>query len=111
MDAQLRAINNPTRREILRRLASGEQSAGAVAGHFRLTRPAISLHLGVLRDAGLITVRKQAQSRLYAINPVAVDQLRARFDQFWDDALPRLKTVVESEYRKKRKRKGKKKHE
>ena len=109
MDAQLRAINNPTRREILRQLASGEQSAGAIAGHFRLTRLAISLHLGVLRDAGLISVRRQAQSRLYAIDTNAVDQLRVRFDRFWDDALPRLKSVVESDYRQTRKRKRKKK--
>lgn len=109
MDTQLRAINNPTRREILRQLASGEQSAGAIAARFRLTRPAISLHLRVLRDAGLITVRRKAQSRLYSIDADAVNQLRARFDRFWDDALPRLKSVIESEYRKRRK--GKRKNE
>lgn len=97
MDEQLRAITDPTRREILRRLASGERSAGAIASQFEVTRPAISHHLSVLRDAGLITVRKDAQSRFYALNTAAVRQLRARFDRFWDDALPRLKTVVESD--------------
>ncbi len=98
MDTQLRAINDPTRREILRRLSAGEQSAGAIASRFQVTRPAISHHLGVLRDAGLITVRREAQSRLYAIDIGAVNRLRARFNQFWDDALPRLKSVVESEH-------------
>ena len=97
MDSQLRAINNPIRRDILHRLSAGEQSAGAIASHFRVTRPAISHHLSLLRDAGLITVRKEAQSRLYALDAAAVDELRARFDRFWDDALQRLQTVVESE--------------
>lgn len=105
MDAQLRAITDPTRREILRQLATGEQSAGAIASRFQVTRPAISHHLSVLCDAGLITVRKQAQSRLYAIDVAAVTQLRARFEEFWDDALPRLKTMVESEHPRKRKQK------
>ena len=71
-----------------------------MAGRFDVTRPAISHHLGVLREAGLITMRRQAQSRLYALNDDAVNRLRKQFDAFWDEALPRLKAVVES--RKKR---------
>ena len=98
MDAELRAINDPTRREILRRLAGGELSAGEIASRFQVTRPAISHHLSVLRDAGLITVRREAQSRLYAIDAAAVERLRVRFNKFWEDALPRLKSLVESEH-------------
>ena len=96
MDSQLHAIADPTRRAILRHLRAGEQPAGAIAGLFDVTRPAISHHLSVLREAGLVTMRRRAQSRLYSLNDVAVDRLRLQFNQFWDDALPRLKAVVES---------------
>lgn len=97
MEEQLRALADPTRRAILHRLSGGELSAGAIASRFRLTRPAISHHLAVLREAGLVEVRREAQSRLYAIDAAAVGRLRAAFDRFWEDALPRLKSVVESE--------------
>lgn len=96
MDLQLHAMTDPTRREILRYLKAGEQPAGAIAGQFEVSRPAISHHLGVLREAGLITMRRQAQSRLYALNDDAVNRLRKQFDAFWDEALPKLKAVVES---------------
>jgi DNA-binding transcriptional ArsR family regulator len=99
MDTQLHAIADPTRREILRQLSAGEQSAGAIAALFDVTRPAVSHHLRVLRDAGLISVRRKAQSRIYSLDAAALDQLRARFNQFWDDALPRLKSVVEANSR------------
>lgn len=104
MDAQLRAITDPTRRKILRQLAAGERSAGDIAARFNVTRPAISHHLAVLRDAGLVSIRKERQSRLYSIDSAAVERLRAHFDQFWDDALPRLKSVVEAAQRKSRKK-------
>lgn len=67
---------------------------------FDVTRPAISHHLSVLRGAGLVTMRRRAQSRLYSLNDAAVDRLRMQFNAFWDDALPRLKAVVESRSRK-----------
>ena len=102
MDDQLRALTNPTRREILRCLSSGERSAGDIARRFRQTRPAISHHLAQLCDAGLLSVRRQAQSRLYSIDSAAVAALRARFNEFWDDALPRLKNVVETDLKAKR---------
>ena len=97
MHTQLRAISDPTRREILRQLSAGERSVGEIASRFRVSGPAISHHLGVLRDAGLVKMRKQAQSRLYTLDVAAVEELRARFDRFWDDALPRLKSAAESE--------------
>lgn len=100
MDAQLRALTNPTRREILRCLAGGERSAGDIARRFHQTRPAISHHLSQLCDAGLLTMRRRAQSRLYSIDAKAVDSLRNQFNDFWDEALPRLKRVIESDLRK-----------
>jgi len=103
VDAQLRALTNPTRREILRCLSSGERSAGEISRRFRQTRPAISQHLAQLCDAGLLTVRRRAQSRLYSIDAEAVDSLRVKFNEFWDDALPRLKRVIEADL----KRRGK----
>jgi len=100
MDAQLRALTNPTRRQILRCLAGGERSAGDIARRFHQTRPAISQHLTQLCDAGLLTMRRRAQSRLYSIDVKTVDSLRVQFDDFWEQALPRLKRVVESDLRK-----------
>jgi DNA-binding transcriptional ArsR family regulator len=97
MDVQLRAVTNSTRREILRCLSAGELSAGAIASRFQQTRPAISHHLGLLRESGLITMRRKAQSRLYSIRPEAVIALRTQFDEFWDVALPLLKKVVEAD--------------
>ncbi len=99
MDRQLHAFNDPTRRAILRQLADGERSAGEIAERFAVTRPAISHHLRVLKGAGLIVVRRQAQSRLYSIDPAAVEALRVGFNRFWQEALPRLKAVVESDRR------------
>ena len=97
MDTALRAVNDPTRRPILHQLAAGEQAAGAIARRFAVSRPAISHHLGVLREAGLVSVRRQAQSRLYSLNRAAAEKLRAQFNAFWDEALPRLKATVEAD--------------
>ncbi|WP_419913208.1 ArsR/SmtB family transcription factor [Hoeflea sp.] len=100
IDTQLRAMADPTRRAILKQLASGgEISAGEVAAGFEITRPAVSRHLRVLLDAGLIIVRKEAQSRLYSADPSTIDELRAWFVDYWDTALPRLKHVVERDKR------------
>lgn len=97
MNAQLRALSDPTRLEILRGLSKGEAQAGEIAAAFSVSRPAISHHLKVLNEAGLIKMRRRAQSRLYSIDADAVAELRERFDRFWDDALPRLKAAVESD--------------
>ena len=102
MDAQLKALSDPIRREILRGLSRGEAQAGDIAAAFAVSRPAISHHLRVLSEAGLITMRRQAQSRLYAIDAEAVRALRGRFDRFWDDALPRLKALIEADRKAKR---------
>jgi len=97
MDAQLRALSDPTRLEILRALAGGEKQAGEIAAAFPVSGPAISHHLRVLSEAGLVKMRRRAQARLYSLDAAAVRELRRRFDRFWDAALPRLKAVVESD--------------
>jgi len=97
VDAQFHALADPTRLAILRALSRGELQAGAIAAAFPVSRPAISHHLKVLSEAGLVQMRSSAQSRLYSIDTRAVMELRSRFDRFWADALPRLKVVVEAD--------------
>ena len=96
MDAQLRALADPTRRAILGRLTCEQEiAAGELAQGFRMTRPAVSRHIRVLLEADLVVVRKVAQSRLYAANTRTIGELRTWFDGYWDAALPRLKNAVE----------------
>ena len=96
MDEQLRALADPTRREILRRLLDHEAAAGEIAGAFAVSRPAVSRHLRVLREAGLVTVRHKGTSRYYRTDEAALSAVRARLDAFWDAGLPRLKAAVEA---------------
>ncbi len=90
MDATLQALAEPRRRAILAVIARSELSAGAIAGHFDVTRPAISQHLAVLRAAGLVTERRAGTRRLYRARSQGVEELRAWLDQFWRDGLERL---------------------
>lgn len=76
MDAALKAIAEPRRREILRLVTSRELPAGRIASHFEVTRPAISQHLRVLLDAGLLTERRQGTRRLYRARPEGLAELR-----------------------------------
>ena len=94
-DAEFRALADPTRRAILKRLMREEVNAGDISAEFKLTRPAISRHLRVLREANLVLMRREAQMRLYSANVDAIAELKRWFDDFWDDALIRLKTMVE----------------
>ncbi len=77
MDEALRAIAEPRRRAILRLVASREMAAGDIARHFDVTRPAVSQHLTVLRQAGLLSERRDGTRRLYRARPQALDELRA----------------------------------
>lgn len=70
-------------------------SSGEIASHFDVTRPAISQHLKVLEDAGLVTVRKQATSRFYKARPEGLAELRAFLDEFWSGSLQKLKHAAE----------------
>lgn len=103
MNRQLKALADPVRLEILRGLSGRELQAGEIASVFDLTRPAISHHLRVLADAGLIRMRRDAQSRLYSIDVDAVMELRSQFNGFWDQALPKLKAVIGADLKAKRK--------
>ena len=94
------AIAQPTRREILRLLAAGELSAGEVASHFAVTQPAVSQHLKVLREAGLIAERRDAQRRLYSVRPEGLADLHSFLAEVMPAGLERLKRAAEAEERK-----------
>ena len=99
IDTALRAIAEPRRREILRLIRDDELTAGAIAAHFDVTRPAVSQHLTVLRDAGLISERREGTRRWYRARPDGTRELRAWLEAFWDDGLTRLAEAAEQEER------------
>jgi DNA-binding transcriptional ArsR family regulator len=99
MDAAVRAIAQARRRDILALINDRELSAGAIASHFAVTRPAISQHLGVLKDAGLVVERREGTRRLYRARPAGLAELRSYLEGFWDDRLRRLKQVAEAQER------------
>ena len=99
IDAALRAIAEPRRRAILRLVRDDELTAGAIAAHFDVTRPAISQHLTVLRDAGLVVERRDGTRRWYRARPDGTRELRAWLEAFWDDGLARLAAAAEQEER------------
>lgn len=99
MEDALRAIGDPTRRAILRLIRDEELPAGVIAGNFRSTRPAISQHLRILKDAGLIDERRDGTRRLYRARPEGLEDLRAFLDEMWDVSLARLKSAAENEAR------------
>jgi DNA-binding transcriptional ArsR family regulator len=99
MEAVLRAISDPRRREIIRLVRSRELSAGEIAARFDVSRPAISQHITILREAGLLTERRDGNRRLYRARPEALAGVRAFVDEFWMDHLDRLKEAAEQETR------------
>jgi DNA-binding transcriptional ArsR family regulator len=94
-DAVLRALADPHRRQILRLVQTEELPAGQIASHFDLTQQAVSLHLAVLKRAGLLLERRDGARRLYSLQSEALEPLRTLLDEFWPDALTRLKQSVE----------------
>ncbi len=94
-EAQLDALGDPTRRAILSRLLSGPLPVGEIAGEFSISRPAISQHLRILKDAQLVTDKPDGNRRLYQLNPAGFASLREYFDQFWSEALEAFKEKVE----------------
>jgi DNA-binding transcriptional ArsR family regulator len=101
MEAAIRAIAEPRRRRILRLVADRELSAGEIAAQFEVTRPAVSQHLTVLREAGLLTERREGTRRLYRARPEGLAGLRAFLEEFWDERLDVLKGAAETEERRK----------
>ena len=103
MEGAIKAIAAPQRREILRLVLNEELSAGAIAEtisqHTGVTRTAVSQHLRVLKDAGLLAERREGTRRLYRVALPRLAELRAYLDSFWDDQLARLKMAAEMEER------------
>ncbi len=97
MEAALKAMSDPTRREILRLVKNEEMPAGAIASNFPVSRPAISQHLTVLKLAGLIDERRSGVRRLYRTRVEGMAELKAFLEMFWDVRLDRLKAAVEAE--------------
>src|SRR5437588_6099830 len=102
MEAALKAIAAPRRRQILALVRDGELSAGEIAEHFDVTRPAVSQHLTVLKEAGLVSERRNGTKRLYRARPEGLGELKAFLEGFWDDRLDALKREAEREERVKR---------
>jgi DNA-binding transcriptional ArsR family regulator len=86
----LEALADPTRRRVLEGLSGGPRSVGELAAGVPVSRPAVSQHLRVLREAGLVSDRKEGTRRLYAVDPRGLAEVRAYFDRLWGDALERF---------------------
>ena len=89
------ALGDPTRREIFERLGERPQAVGELASELPVSRPAVSQHLKVLKEAGLVVDRPVGNRRIYQLNPDGVDALRAQLDRFWTQALAAYKAVAE----------------
>lgn len=97
MEAALKAIAEPRRRAILRLVSDTELPVGSIAAHFDVTRPAISQHLTVLKEAGLVSERRNGTRRLYKARPEGLIEVRSFLDEFWSDRLEALKREAERE--------------
>src|SRR5229473_5796068 len=95
----LSALADPTRRLVFERLKSGPQAVGKIARGLPVSRPAVSQHLKVLKEAGLVTDRPEGTRRVYYIDPEGLGALRAWLDRFWDEALAAFQAQVETEAR------------
>ena len=91
------ALGDPTRRAIFERLARGPRAVGELASELPVSRPAVSQHLKVLKDAGLVVDSRAGTRRLYRLDPDGVGAVRAYFDAFWNQALAAFKAAVEQE--------------
>ena len=101
MEAALKAIAAPRRRRILTLVRNEELSAGEIASHFDVTRPAVSQHLNVLKEAGLVTERRNGTQRLYRARPEGLAELKDFLEEFWDVRLEALKREAEKEEKRK----------
>ncbi len=101
METALKAIAEPNRRRILRLVWDAELSSGEIASHFDVTRPAVSQHLSVLKEAGLVSERRNGTRRLYRARPEGLAELKAFLDEFWGDRLDVLKREAEREEKRK----------
>jgi DNA-binding transcriptional ArsR family regulator len=104
VDRVAKAIAEPRRREILTMVRDGEMSAGEIASRFEVSRPAVSQHLAVLREAGLLSERRVGTRRFYQAEPQALAGLRDFLNEFWTDRLERLRLAAELEQQRRDKR-------
>jgi DNA-binding transcriptional ArsR family regulator len=99
---KLAALADPTRRELFERLRRGPQTVGALAEKVPVSRPAVSQHLAVLKEAGLVEDEPQGTARIYRIRAEGLAELRRWLDGLWDEALERFKRKAEGEHARRR---------
>jgi len=90
-----RGLADPTRRAMLEFLIARPHGVTELADHFDVSRPAISKHLRILKNASLVRERREGRNRIYELNPAGVQALRSYFDRFWTDALAAFKRAAE----------------
>ncbi len=93
----IQALGDPTRRSIFERLRNGPRAVGELARELPVSRPAVSQHLRVLKEAGLVTEQRNGTRRIYGVDAQSVAELRDYFDNFWFDALESFKRAAEQE--------------
>jgi DNA-binding transcriptional ArsR family regulator len=98
----LSALGDPTRRAILERLRDGPRAVGEIARGLPVSRPAVSQHLRVLREAGLVHERRDGTRHLYGVNGAGLAELRDYFERFWDEPLDAFRAAAERETERRR---------
>jgi DNA-binding transcriptional ArsR family regulator len=98
----LQALGDPTRRSVLEQLREGPRAVGEIAAQLPVSRPAVSQHLRVLKEAGLVTERQDGTRRLYRVDPDGLAALREYLESFWEEALASFKAAAEAEERRKK---------
>lgn len=91
----IQALGDPTRRAVFEQLRGGPRAVGEIARRLPVSRPAVSQHLRVLKEAGLVTDRQDGTRRLYRVDPNGLAELRAYLDAFWDEVLAQFKAEAE----------------
>lgn len=94
-EAAFRALAEPRRRQILRLVRDQPLSVNEIAEHFEISQQAVSQHLQVLKEAGLVAVRREAQRRLYAVRPEGLESIEEFLNELWPASLARLKRTIE----------------
>jgi len=98
----LQALGDPTRRSVLEELRDGPHAVGEIAARLPVSRPAVSQHLRVLKEAGLVTERQNGTRRLYRVDPDGLAEVREYLEGFWEEALANFKAAAEQEERRKK---------
>ena len=98
----LQALGDPTRRLVLEQLRDGPRAVGEIAARLPVSRPAVSQHLRVLKEAGLVTERQNGTRRLYRVDPDGLAELREYLEGFWEEVLAGFKAAAEKEERRKK---------